>query len=716
MTSRPRPLLTSRRRRPISWRPPETPGTPRDPEPQRPRVPPARGDPWGPPREGTEPRPRPPADVTAEGTNQLEATQKPGTTLDPVTQDPPDATTGVGPSGTSEGGDKVLVATPGEVTMKGTKELEATQDPKATLDPVTQDPCDATTPVRPSGTSQGGDKVLVATPGDVPTEGTKQLEATQDPGTTLDSVTKALCDATTPVGPSGTSQGGDKVLVATPRDVTMEGTKELETTQDPKATLDPVTQDPCDATTPVGPSGTSQGGDKVLVATPGDVTMEGTKELEATQDPKATLDLATEAPPDATTPVGPSGTSQGGDKVLVATPRDVTMEGTKELEATQDPGTTLDPVTEAPPDATTLMGPSGTSQGGDKELVATPGDVTMEGTKELEATQDPGTTLDPVTEAPSDATTPVGPSGTSQGGDKVLVATPGDVTMEGTKELEATQDPKTSLDPVTEAPSDATTLMGPSGTSQGGDKELVATPGDVTTEGTKELEATQDPGTTLDPVTEAPSDATTPVGPSGTSQGGDKVLVATPGDVTMEGTKELEATQDPGSTLDPVTEAPPDATTLVGPLGTSQGGDKVLVATPGEVPTEGTKELEATQGPQATQELVPKASPDGSSVVCPQPTSPGGGSPVVATPGGVLLEGTAQPGVSSATTPVAVPTATTPPGGARGAVTPGEGTQEACVTPGGQQEGAAPAGRGPGGGDSAARGHHPARGRLGPPH
>ncbi|KAK4805133.1 hypothetical protein QYF61_004972, partial [Mycteria americana] len=305
-----------------------------------------------------------------------------------------------------------------------------------------------------------------------------------------------------------------------------------------------------EATTVVGPIATSQGGDNLMVATHGDVTMEGTEEPGVTQDPGDALSHIAEVYREATTVMGPIATSQGGDNLVVATHGDVLMEGTEEPDVTNCSGDALGHVAEVYREATTVVGPIATSQGGDKVMVATHGDVLMEGTERPGVTQDLGDTLGHVAEVYSEATTVVGPIATSQGGDNLMRAT---------------------------------TVAGPIATSQGGDNLVVGTHGDETMEGTERPGVTNCSGDTLGHVAEVLSRDTTTEGPVPTSQGGDNLMVATHGDVLVEGTAQPGATQDPGDTLGRVTMVYRDATTVVGPIATSQGGDNLMVATHGDV-------------------------------------------------------------------------------------------------------------------------------------
>ncbi|RLV62381.1 hypothetical protein DV515_00019374, partial [Chloebia gouldiae] len=378
---------------------------------------------------------------------------------------------------------------------------------------------------------------MVAPGGDIAVEGTK------DPS--LGRVTEAYGDATTTVAAVNTSSGGDKVLEATSGDVTMEGTAQPGATNCSWDTLGRIPEVPGDATTTVASVPVSSGSDKVLEATSGDVTMEGTEDPSVTSDPRDTLGHVTEAYGDATTMVAAITTSPGSDKMLVAHGEDVAMEGMAQPGATNCSWDTLGRVPEVPGDATSTVASVPVS---------------------------PGTY--------GDATTMVAAVTTSSGGDEVLEATSGDVTMDGTEDPSATGDPRDTFGHVTEAYADATTMVASVPVSSGGDRVLVAT--------SARSEATGDPRDTLGHGTEAYGDATTTVAPVTTSSGGDKVLVATSGDVTVEGTEDPSVTSDPRDTLGRVTEAYGDATTMVASVPVSPASDKMLVAHGEDVAMEGT--------------------------------------------------------------------------------------------------------------------------------
>ncbi|XP_017659303.1 PREDICTED: protein PBMUCL2-like, partial [Lepidothrix coronata] len=247
-----------------------------------------------------------------------------------------------------------------------------------------------------------------------------------------------------------------------------------------------------------------------------------------------------------------------------------------------DPRDTEGHVNEVYRDATTPDGLVTAAPGGDKVLVATGGDVIVEGTPEPAVTSGLGDSLGHVSEVSEGATTPGGLVTPTPGGDKVLVATGSDVLVEGTDQPGVTGDPGDTLGHVNEVHEGATTLVGLVTPTPGGDKVLVATASDVIAEGIQEPGVTGDPGDTLGHVNEVYGDATTPVGLVPTPPEGDKVLVATGSDVLVEGTEEPGATGDPGDTLGRVTEVYGDATTPVAAVPTSPGRDKVLVAHGGD--------------------------------------------------------------------------------------------------------------------------------------
>ncbi|KAM9604121.1 uncharacterized protein ACIBXB_003072 [Morphnus guianensis] len=396
-------------------------------------------------------------------------------------------------------------------------------------------------------------------------------------------------------------QGGDNVMVGTHGDITTEGTEEPGVTGDPRATLGDVTMVYRGDMTTVGDVTVSQGGDNVMVGTHGDVAMGGTDQPGVTSDPGDTLGHVTEVYRDATTVVQHVTMSQGGDNVMVGTHRDVAMEGMEEPDVTEDPGDTLGHATEVYRDATTVAGPIATSQGGDNVMVGTHGDITMEGTEEPGVTEDPGATLGDVTMVYRGDTTTVGPVTVSQRGDKAVVAQGGDVLVEGTEGPAVTG----CSGDVTAAYRGDRTTVGPVTVSQGCDTAVVAHGGDVLVEGTEGPGVTEDPRDTLGHATEVYRDATTVAGPIATSQGGDNVMVATHGDITMEGTEEPGVTEDPRDTLDHITEVYRDATTVVGHVTMSQGGDNVMVGTHGMSPWREQKNLVSLKTPEPRWAMSP---------------------------------------------------------------------------------------------------------------
>nr|XP_041568304.1 mucin-1-like [Taeniopygia guttata] len=653
--------------------------------------------------------------VATQGDIEVEGTEDPGATGDPrdssghVTEAYGDATTTMASVPVSSGGDKVLVATSGDVAMGGTEDPSVTDDPRDALGRVSEAYADATTMVATVTTSPGGDKVLVATSGDVTMEVTATPEATGDPRDTLGHLSDVTGDATTTAASVPVSPGGDKALVATSADVAMEGTEDPSATGDPRGALRCVTEAYGDATTTMATVTTSPGSDKMLVAPGEDVAMEGTAQPGATNCSWDTLGRVPEVPGDATTTVASVPVSPGGDKALLATSGDIAVEGTEDPSATGDPRDTLGFITEAYGDATTVVAPVSTSPGSDKVLVATSGDVAMEGTAQTNITSDPRDTLGHVTEAYGDATTTMASVPVSPGDDKALVATSGDVAMEGTAQPDVTSDPRDTLGHVTEAYADATTVVAPVSTSPGSDKMLVAPGEDVAMEGTAQPGATNCSWDTLGRVPEVPGDATTTVASVPVSPGCDKALEATSGDVAMEVTEDPSVTSGLGDTLGHVTEAYGDATITMAPLTTSSGGDKVLVATSGDIAVEGTEDPGATGDPRDSSGHVTEAYGDATTTMASVPVSSGGDKFLVATTGDVTMEGTAQPEATGdprdtlgrvseaygdATTMVA--TVTVSPGGDKAPVaTSADVAMEVTAPPGATNTSGDPLGRAP---------------------
>ncbi|XP_050194869.1 nascent polypeptide-associated complex subunit alpha, muscle-specific form-like [Myiozetetes cayanensis] len=687
-------------------------------------------------------------DLALEGTQQPGVTNDPGDTLGHLNDIYEDATTPVTPVTVSPGGDKVLVVTSSDISVEGTNKPGVTgdpSDPEGHLNDVSEG---ATTPAGPVPTSPGGDTMVVAPGGDVALEGTAQPGVTGDPSDPEGHLNEVNGDATTPVAPVTVSPGGDKVLVVTSSDVIVEGTAQPGVTSDPRDTLGHLNDINGDATTLVAPVPTSPGSDRMVVAPGGDVALEGTDQPSVTGDPRDTLGRATEVYGDATTLAGPVPTSPAGDKVLVATPEDVALEGTGGSGATNCSGDTLGHLNDISEGATTLMTPVTVSPGGDKVLVATSSDVIAEGTEELGVTSDPsdpGDTLGHLNDVSEGATTPAGLVPTSPGGDTVLVATgsdvsvegmggsgatncsgdtagrvietyrgattsvtpaqggdnlvvvtQGDITVEGTGQPGVTSDPRDTLGHLNDISEGATTPAGLVPTSPGSDTVLVATPEDVALEGTEQPGVTGDPGDTLGHLNDISEGATTPAGLVPTSPGGDTVLVATDSDVSVEGTQQPGVTNAPGDTLGHLNEVYGDATTLMTPVTVSPGGDKVLVVTSSDVIAEGTEELGVTSDPGDTLGHLNEVSEGATTLVAPVPTSPGSDRMLVAPGGDLALEGTQQPGVTSdprdtlghlnevsegATTPVSPVTVS--PGGDKVLVaTPGAVALEGTAQPG----------------------------------
>ncbi|XP_027562590.1 uncharacterized protein LOC113979381, partial [Neopelma chrysocephalum] len=354
-------------------------------------------------------------DIIVEGTEEPGVTNDPGDTWGHLNEVHEDATTEVGLVTTSPGSDKMMVATDSDVIEEGTDKPSVTNDSGDTWGHLNEVHEGATTPVGPVTTSPGGDKVLVAHGGDVVMEGTNQPGVTSDPSDPKGHLNEVHEGATTPVGLVTPPQGGDNLVVVTHGDVTVERIEEPGVTSDPRDTLGHINEVHEGATTPVGLVTTSPGGDKVLVATGSDIIEEGTPEPGVTNDPRDTLGHVNEVYGDATTPVAPVTVSSTGDKLLVAAPGDVTEEGTDQPSVTGDPKDTEGHLNEVPEGATTPVGLVTTSPGSDKVLVATGRDVIVEGTNQPSVTGDPKDTLGHVNEVYGDATTPVGLVTTSPG-------------------------------------------------------------------------------------------------------------------------------------------------------------------------------------------------------------------------------------------------------------------------------------------------------------
>ncbi|XP_058679097.1 collagen alpha-1(I) chain-like [Ammospiza caudacuta] len=605
----------------------------------------------------------PHGDVAVEVTAQPGVTGGPGDVVGHLNESPGDATTVVTLVTTSPGGDKVLAGASGDVGMEVTGDPGATGGPGDMVGHLSEAPGDATTAVPPAPVTPGGDKALVGAHGDAATEGTEETRVLCGPGDSVGRVTEAPGDATTVVAPVTTSPGGDKVLVATQSDVTMEGTGSdkmlvatqsdvaMEGTEDPGVTGGPgdieghLNETPGDATTVVAPVPTRPGSDKLLVATEGGVAMEGTAQPDVTGGPGDIVGHLNETPGDATTTVTSVPASPGSDKALVATQSDVAMEGTEDPGVTGGPGDTLGHLNESPGDATTVVAPVTASPGGDKVLVGTHGDIGMEVTGDPGVTNGTRDALGHLNETPGDATTAVTLVTTSPGGDKVLVATQSDVSVEGTEDPGVTGGPGDTLGHLNETPGDATTVVAPVTTPPGSDKVLVANGGDAATEGTEETRVLCGPGDTLGRVPDVPGDATTAVPPVPVTPGGDKVLAATSGDVTMEGTEDPGVTGGPGDIEGHLNEAPGDATTVVPPVTTTPGGDKVLAGASGDAAVEGTEDPGATGGTGDASGHLSEAPGDATTAVPPVATPPGSNNPPMPRPDDVTMGAAAPPNV-----------------------------------------------------------------------
>ncbi|KAM4751892.1 uncharacterized protein ACIQIH_001860 isoform 2-T9 [Cyanocitta cristata] len=255
----------------------------------------------------------------------------------------------------------------------------------------------------------------------------------------------------------------------------------------------------------------------------GTAATEGTERLLATNEGTVATNEGTVATNEATvatdegterllaTNCSGAGAGHAGDTVMVAPGGDIAVEGTEGPGVTGGPGDTLGHLSEVPGGATTTVTSVPAAPGGDKVLVATQSDVIVEGTEEPGVTGDPGDTLGHLNEVPEGATTVAGVVTAAPGSDKVLVATSGDVAMEGTAPSGVTGDPRDTLGHLTEVPGGATTTVTSVPASPGGDSVLVATQSDAIVEGTAQPDVTGDPGDTLGHLTEVPGGATTTV-------------------------------------------------------------------------------------------------------------------------------------------------------------------------------------------------------------
>ncbi|XP_061204912.1 mucin-2-like [Neopsephotus bourkii] len=528
-----------------------------------------------------------------------------------------DATTPIAPNGTPQMGDGAMGVTHRDVIMGWTDTSGVTQGHRDPMGAPIEAYGDATTPIAPNGTPQGGDEDMGVTHRDVIMGWTESSEVTMDHRDPMGAPIEAYGDATTPIAPNGTPQGGDGSMGGTHRDVIMEGPDPCGVIQGHRDPMGAPIEAYGDATTPIAPNGTPQGGDGAMGVTPRDVIMEGTNQSDVTMDPKATLGAPIEAYGDATTPMAPNGTPQGGDGVMGVTHRDVIMGWTDQSDVTMDHRDPMGAPIEAYGDATTPIAPNGTPQGGDGDMGVTPRDVIMEGTNQSDVTMDPKATLGAPIEAYGDATTPMAPNGTPQGGDGVMGVTHRDVIMGWTDQSDVTMDHRDPMGAPIEAYGDATTPIAPNGTPQGGDGDMGVTPRDVIMEGTNQSDVTMDPKATLGAPIEAYGDATTPMAPNGTPQGGDGVMGVTQRGVIMEGTNQSDVTVGHRDPMGAPIEAYGDATTPIAPNGTPQGGDGVMGVTPRDVIMEGTNQSDVTMDPKVTSGHPIEANGDATTSVGP---------------------------------------------------------------------------------------------------
>ncbi|KAM4751883.1 urokinase plasminogen activator surface receptor [Cyanocitta cristata] len=131
-------------------------------------------------------------------------------------------------------------------------------------------------------------------------------------------------------------------------------------------------------------------------------------------------------------------------------------------------------------------------------------------------------------------------------------------------------------------------------------------------EGTALPGVTGDPRDTLGHLNEVPGGATTATGPVTASPGSDKVLVATSGDVATEGTALSGVTAGPGATLGHLAEVPGGAT-LATLAAVTAGSAQALVATSGDVATERPARL-----PPRPRGATPSWWPPGGTSRCPR--------------------------------------------------------------------------------------------------
>ncbi|XP_066064435.1 mucin-19-like [Chamaea fasciata] len=616
--------------------------------------------------------------VTAEeGTEEPDVTGDPGDTVGHLDDVTGNATTTMTFVTASPGSDNLVVATGNDTATEGTEGPGVTGDPGDTWGHLSDVTGDATTVVAPVTTPPGSDKLLEATNGDVAMEGTEEPDVTADPGDTVGHLDDVTGDATTTVTFVTVSPAGDNLVVASDDDTTLEGTTQPDVTGGPGDTVGRDSKVTEGATTPVGlvtksPAG-DRGGDVALEGTlgatncsgdasghgpdvPGDVTTppgsdnlvvaagnvtaeEGTEEPDVTGDPRDSWGHLDDVTGNATATVTFVTPSPGDGKVLVASDDDTTLEGTTQPDVTADPGDTWGHLSDITGDATTVVAPVTTPPGSDKLLVATNGGVAMEGTEEPDVTADPGDIVGHLSDVTGDATTTVTFVTASPAGDNLVVASDDDTAVEGTEEPDVTGDPRDIWGHLSDVTGNATTTVTSDPASPAGDKVLVASDDDTTVEGTEGPGVTGGPGDILGLVTNVPREATTPVAPVTSPPAGD-----IDGGVALEGT--LGATNCSGDTSGHGPDVPGDATTAAGSVTASPGSDNLVVAAGNVTAEEGTEEPDVTGDPRDSWGHLDDVTGNATATVTSDPASPAGGKVLVASDNDTTLEGTEEPDVT----------------------------------------------------------------------
>ncbi|XP_033928198.1 nascent polypeptide-associated complex subunit alpha, muscle-specific form-like isoform X16 [Melopsittacus undulatus] len=558
-----------------------------------------------------------------------------------------DATTPIAPNGTPQGGDDVIAGTHSDVIMGVTHPPDVTMDPKATMGAPIEAYGDATTPIAPNGTPQGGDDVMGVTHSDVIMRGTDPCRVTMDHRDPMGAPIEAYGDATTPIAPNGTPQGGDDVMVGTHSDVIMGVTDQSGVTQSHRDPIGAPIEAYGDATTPIAPNGTPRGSDDVIESTHSDVIMGVTQPSGVTMDHRDPIGAPIEAYGDATTPIAPNGTPQGGDDVIVGTHSDVIMGGTHPSGVTIDPKVTMGAPIEAYGDATTPIAPNGTPQGGDDVMGVTHSDVIMKGTDSCGVTMDHRDPIGAPIEAYGDATTPIAPNGTPQGDYDVMGVTHSDVIMGVTHSSGVTRDHRDPMGAPIEAYGDATTPIAPNGTPQGVYDVIGVTHSDVIMGVTDQPGVTQSHRDPMGVPIEAYGDATTPIAPNGTPRGGDDVIVGTHSDVIMGVTQPTGVTQSHRDPMGAPIEAYGDATTPIAPNGTPQGDYDVMGVTHSDVIMGGTHTSGVTESNRDPMGAPIEAYGDATTPIAPNGTPQGGYDVMGVTHSDVIMRGTHPSGVTT---------------------------------------------------------------------